>query len=107
MNTQISYVYRPGLLIAHGRIGKLPRPHGALTLNRPFKAPELELELTHSYMAQKSVLRGDVDARALRVCAARVRCACKAGRWLVVQTSAVSAMRLGGGVLSLSNRDAH
>ena len=52
-------------------------------------------------MAQKPMLRDEVDA-----CALRVRCACKSDRGGVVQVqaSAVSAMSLGVGVISLCGR---
>ena len=65
---------------------------------------ELELEPAQSHMAQKPVPRGEVDARALRV-----RCACKSDRGWVVQASAVSAIRMGIGVVisvsSFQSRD--
>ena len=56
---------------------------------------ELELELIQSNMAQKPVLRGEVDARALRV-----PCAHKSDRGWVVQASAVSEIGLGVGIVS-------
>ena len=54
------------------------------------------LEQVQPHMTQKLILRGEVDARALRV-----RCACRSDRGLVVQASAVSAMRLSVGVVSV------
>ena len=58
----------------------------------PREPRELELGLTQSHMTQKPLLR---------VKWMRVRCACKSDRGWVVQASAVSAMRLGVGVVSL------
>ena len=64
---------------------------------------ELELEPMQSYMTQKPVFRGEVDARALRV-----RCACKSdpgvgGSGMRGKCNA-PAMRLGVGVVSPCGR---
>ena len=61
-----------------------------LYLGREPRELELGLTLTQSHMAQKDLLR---------VKWMRVRCACKYDRGWVVQPSAVSAMRLGVGVV--------
>ena len=63
-----------------------------LYLGREPRELELGLTLTQSHMAQKDLLR---------VKWMRVRCACRSDLEWVVQASAVSAVRLGIGVVSL------